>query len=191
MSHLTIAASIALGIGLAAATGFRVFLPLLVTSLAAYTGYLHLSAGFAWLGTLSAILMLTVAAVVEVLAYYIPLVDHGLDTIATPLALVAGTLLAASVTGDLPPSTKWAVAAIAGGGIAGLAQAGTVLLRGATTAATGGLGNHLLSTGELGGSLLLSLLALVAPYLALLLAIVILLPLGWLAVRRLSARRTA
>jgi Domain of unknown function (DUF4126) len=190
MSHLTIATSIALGIGLAAATGFRVFLPLLVTSLAAYSGYLHLSAGFAWLGTLSAMLMLTVAAMVEILAYYIPLVDHGLDVIATPLALAAGTMLAASVIGDLPPLTKWAIAAIAGGGVAGLTQAATVLLRGASTAATGGLGNHLLSTGELGGSLSLSLLALIAPYLALLLAIAILLPVGWLGLRRWSTRRT-
>lgn len=186
MSDLDIASSIALGIGLAAATGLRVFLPLLVTSAAAYTGHLHLGAGFAWLGTLPALLMLAVASGVEILAYYIPVVDHLLDTITTPAALVAGTLLAASVMTDLPPATKWAIAIIAGGGVAGLAQGATVLLRGASTAATAGLGNHVLSTGELAGSLLLSVLALAAPYIALI--VVVLLLLGclaaWLARRR-------
>jgi hypothetical protein len=38
MSDLDLALSIALGVGLAAATGFRVFLPMLVVSAAAYTG---------------------------------------------------------------------------------------------------------------------------------------------------------
>ena len=42
MSGMDTAVSIALGIGLAAAVGFRVFLPLLVASIAAYTGHLHL-----------------------------------------------------------------------------------------------------------------------------------------------------
>ncbi len=54
---LTIASSIALGIGLAAATGFRVFMPLLVASAAAYSGHLPLGASFAWLGTLPALIM--------------------------------------------------------------------------------------------------------------------------------------
>jgi hypothetical protein len=187
MSDIDIAKSIALGIGLAAATGFRVFLPLLVTSAAAYSGHLHLGTSFAWLGTLPALLMLGAAAVVEVLAYYIPVVDHLLDTITTPAALVAGTLLAASVMIDVPPAMKWAIAVIAGGGAAGLTQGATAFLRGASTVATAGLGNHVLSTGELGGSLLLSLLALIAPYLALSLILLTLPLLGWFVVR--SARR--
>ena len=91
MSGMETVVSIALGIGLAAAVGFRVFVPLLVASVAAYSGHLHLDENFAWLGTLTAITMLAVAAVVEVLAYYVPVVDNLLDTITTPLALVAGT----------------------------------------------------------------------------------------------------
>ena len=187
MSEFDVASSIALGISLAAATGFRVFLPLLVTSAFAYSGHLHLGTNFAWLGSLPALVMLAVAAVVEVLAYYIPVVDHLLDTITTPAALVAGTLLAAAVMTDLPPATKWAIAVIAGGGAAGLTQVATALLRGASTVATAGVGNHVLSTGELGGSLLLSLLALAAPYLALILVTLPLL--GWLALR-LARRRS-
>src|SRR5262245_17614066 len=122
MSTLDIAVSIALGVGLAAAVGFRVFLPLLITSIAAHFGHLHLSDNFAWLPSLPAMLMLAMAAVAEVLAYYIPAVDNLLDTITTPAALIAGTLVAAAVMTDLPPLVKWTTAVIAGGGAAGLTQ---------------------------------------------------------------------
>ena len=57
-----LALSIVLGVALAAATGFRVFLPMLIVSGAAYTGHLHLDSSFAWLGTPSALIMLSVAA---------------------------------------------------------------------------------------------------------------------------------
>src|SRR6476619_362389 len=115
MSDLDLALSIALGVGLAAATGFRVFLPLLVVSVAAYTGYLPLDHGFAWLGTPAAVIMLATATVAEILAYYIPGVDNLLDTLATPAALVAGTVVAAAVMTDMPPMVKWTAAVIAGG----------------------------------------------------------------------------
>ena len=169
MPGLDIPVSIALGVGLAAATGFRVFLPLLVASIAAYTGHLQLSDSFAWLGTLPAVVMLSVAALVEVLAYYIPAVDNLLDTITTPAALIAGTLVAAATITNLPPAVKWATAIIAGGGVAGITQATTALLRAKSTVMTGGLGNPVLSTLELVGALLLAVLALVAPLLAIVL----------------------
>jgi Domain of unknown function (DUF4126) len=114
-----LALSIVLGVALAAATGFRVFLPMLIVSGAAYTGHLHLDNGFAWLGTPSALMMLSVAALAEVLAYYIPVVDNLLDTLATPAAFVAGTIVSAAVMIDAPPMVKWTVAVIAGGGVAG------------------------------------------------------------------------
>ena len=86
MSGIATAVSIALGIGLAAAVGFRIFLPLLIASIAAYFGHLPLNENFAWLGSVTAITMLSVAAVVEGLAYYITAVDNLLDSITTPLA---------------------------------------------------------------------------------------------------------
>ncbi|HSB59505.1 MAG TPA: DUF4126 domain-containing protein [Methyloceanibacter sp.] len=179
MSDLDLALSIALGVGLAAATGFRVFLPMLVVSAAAYTGHLPLSENFAWLGTPGALIMLGVAALVEILAYYIPGVDNLLDTLATPAAVVAGTLVSAAVITDLPPMLKWTTAIIAGGGVAGLTQGVTALLRAKSTVLTAGVGNPVIATAELGGSLLVSLLALAAPLLALLVVIVFL----WLAMR--------
>ena len=113
---------IALGIALAAATGFRVFLPMLIVNAAAYTGRLSLDNSFAWLGTPAALIMLSVATVVEILAYYIPVVDNLLDSLATPAAFIAGTIVSAAVMTDIPPMVKWTAAVIAGGGIAGLTQ---------------------------------------------------------------------
>jgi hypothetical protein len=170
-----VALSIVLGIALAAATGFRVFLPMLIVSGAAYTGHLQLDNSFAWLGTGSALTMLSVAAVAEVLAYYIPVVDNLLDTLATPAAFVAGTIVSAAVITDAPPMVKWTAAVIAGGGVAGLTQGVTGILRAHSTLLTGGLGNSVISTAELGGAVLISFLALAAPAAAIALVILFLL----------------
>lgn len=170
-----LALSIVLGIALAAATGFRVFLPMLIVSGAANTGHLQLDSSFAWLGTPSALTMLSVAALAEVLAYYVPVIDNLLDTLATPAALIAGTIVSAAVMTDVPPMVKWTAAVIAGGGIAGLTQGLTGILRAHSTVLTGGLGNPVIATAELGGALLISFLALVAPAAAVALVILFLL----------------
>ncbi len=187
---LDILLSIALGIGLAAAVGLRVFLPLLVLAVAAYNDFVDLAPSFAWLATLPAIVMLGVAAVIEVLAYYLPGIDNLLDALATPAALVAGTVAAAAVITDLPPIVRWTTAVIAGGGAAGLTQGITSLLRAKSTITTGGLGNVVIATGELGGATLLATLAIAAPIVAL--GGVVLL--SWIAfrlLRRVLRRPTA
>lgn len=179
ITNFDLALSVALGIGLAAATGFRIFLPMLVTSIAANTGHLPLAESFAWLGTPTALIVLGVAALAEILAYYLPGVDNLLDTLATPAALVAGTVISAAVITDLPPMVKWATAIIAGGGVAGLMQSTTALLRAKSTIFTAGIGNPVIATTELGSSLFVTLLALAAPFAALLLVVLFL----WLALR--------
>jgi Domain of unknown function (DUF4126) len=173
------ALSIVLGIALAAATGFRVFLPMLIVSGAAYTGHLSLDNSFGWLATPSALIMLSVAALVEISAYYIPVVDNLLDSVATPAAFVAGMVVSAAVMTDVPPMVKWTAAVVAGGGIAGLTQGVTAMIRGHSTVLTGGLGNPVIATAELGGAMLLSFLALAAPAAAIALVILFL----WLAIR--------
>jgi hypothetical protein len=185
MTGSDLALSIALGVVLAAATGFRVFLPMLIMSGAAYTGHLTLDNSFAWLATPFALTMLGVAALAEVLAYYVPGVDNLLDALATPAAFVAGTIVSAAVMTDLPPMAKWTAAVIAGGGTASLTQGVTTILRAKSTVMTAGLGNPVIATGELGGSVLLSLLALAAPLAAV--AVVILLL--WLAFRLIRRQR--
>jgi hypothetical protein len=187
MSELDLGLSIALGVGLAAATGLRLFLPMLVVSVAAYSGHLPLSDNFAWLATPAALVLLSVAALAEILAYYIPGLDNLLDTLATPAAFIAGTVIAAAVITDLPPMVKWAAAIIAGGGIAGLTQTTSAVLRAKSTVLTGTLGNPVIATAEVGGSLLVSLMALVAPLLTLV-VIVVLLWLGFRWFRQLSRR---
>jgi hypothetical protein len=169
------ALSIVLGVALAAATGFRVFLPMLVFSGAAYTGHLQLDDSFAWLGTRSALIMLSMAALVEVLAYYIPVVDNLLDVLATPAAFIAGTIVSAAVMTDMPPMVKWTAAVVAGGGVAGVTQGVTGILRAHSTVLTGGLGNAVISTAELGGAALISFLALAAPMAAIALVVLFLL----------------
>jgi hypothetical protein len=158
---------IALGIGLAAATGFRIFAPLLVAGLAARFGYLPLGEGFQWLAGTPALLMLATAAVAEILAYYVPGVDHALDVLASPAALAAGIVASAAVMTDLPQAVLWPVAIIAGGGAAGLAKGSTALLRAKTGALTGGLGNPVVSTIETVGATGLAVLAILVPLLCL------------------------
>jgi Domain of unknown function (DUF4126) len=163
MSDLHLPLSIVLGVALAAATGFRIFLPMLIVGLAGYSGHLTLDGNFTWLATPSALIMLGAAALAEILAYYVPAVDNLLDTLATPAALVAGTIVSAAVITDVPPMVRWTAAVIAGGGIAGLTQGVTALIRAKSTILTGGVGNAVVSTAELAGALLVSLLALAAP----------------------------
>ena len=115
--------------------------------------------------------MLGVAAFAEVLAYYVPVIDNLLDALATPAALVAGTVVSAAVMTDVPPMVKWTAAVIAGGGIAGLTQGVTGMLRAHSTVLTGGLGNTVIATAELCGALLISFLALAAPAAAIALVI--------------------
>ena len=167
MSNHDLALSVALGVGLAAATGFRLFLPLLILSGAAYTGHVSLNESFAWLGTPAAIIMLGTAAIAEIAAFYIPGVDNLLDTLAVPGAVVAGTIASAATMTDLPPMVKWTTAVIAGGGVAGVTQGLTAMLRAKSTVLTGGLGNSVIATAELGGASLISFLALATPFAAL------------------------
>jgi hypothetical protein len=170
--------AICLGIGLSAACGFRVFVPLLVMSVASLSGHLTLAPGFQWIGTYPALITFSVATVAEIGGYYIPWVDHLLDTMATPAAIVAGTVITAAMVSNTSPMLKWTLAAIAGGGAAGLVQGTTVLARGVSTATTGGLGNPFFATIELGGALFTSVLALLAPLLAVGLIAVVLFVLG-------------
>ena len=184
-STLDIIASLCLGLGLSAACGFRVFVPLLGLSVAAMVKYIEPAAGWEWVGTWPALICLATATALEIGAYYIPWLDNALDSIATPSAVVAGTIATLAVVTDLPPLWKWSLALIAGGGIAGLIQAATVTLRGTSTATTGGLANFVVSTGELILSLITTVLALVLPILAALLVIAIV---AW-GMMRLTRRR--
>ena len=162
---------IIVGIGLSAACGFRVFLPLLVMNLASLTGYLPLAPGFEWVGGTPAMIVFATATVVELLAYYLPWMDNILDTITTPAAMVAGVVATASVLTDVSPLLKWTLAIIAGGGAAAIVQGVTSTLRLGSTALTGGAGNPVIATGEWIGAILTALLAIAVPVICLILLV--------------------
>jgi hypothetical protein len=178
---------ITIGVGLAASCGFRVFLPLLVASGAALGGYLPLNESFTWLGTWPAFVAFAVASLFEIGAYYVPWLDNLLDTIASPLGVVAGALLFAASVTDLDPLLHWSLAIIAGGGAAGIVQGGTVVTRAVSTATTGGLANFVVSTLEAAAGMLFSVLAIVLPIVTIFLLVAV--TAGMYAVGRPVLRR--
>ena len=182
--------SVALGIGLAAATGFRVFLPLLMAAIAARAGWMPMNESFVWLQSTAVLITLGTAAVFEAVAYLIPGVDHALDVLAAPLTFIAGVIASAAAMVDLPPSVLWPVAIIAGGGIAGLTKGSTALIRAQTGAATAGFGNPVVSSAETLLATVVAALAIVLP----LVCVIAVAALAVWAVRRLMrwrARRQA
>jgi hypothetical protein len=181
---------IPVGLALSTAAGLRVFVPLLLTGLAARAGYLTLTPGMSWIGSDAALLAFGTATLAEVGAYYVPWLDNALDTLATPTAVMAGVVTTAAVTPELPPLLRWTLAIVAGGGAAGFVQAGTALLRLKSSALTAGAGNPVVATGELVGSVVLSLLALAAPLVALALAVIVLVVLARRVGTALRRRRS-
>ncbi len=178
--------SICLGLGLSAACGFRIFVPLLVVNLAARAGWVTLAGELQWIGETPALLTFAIATGLEVAAYYIPWLDNLLDSIATPIAVVAGAVVTASVVTEVDPALKWMLAVIAGGGVAGAVQTATVGGRILSSLTTGGFGNPVVATFELLGSLVLSVIAVAAPIVAAAMVSVLLLVL-WRRRRRRAA----
>ena len=134
-----------------------------MVSLAAFTGHLELSEGFEWLASYPAVIAFSAAVGCEIVGYYVPWIDNALDAVAAPAAVVAGTVLSASMIHDVSPFVQWTFAVIAGGSSAGLFHTATAILRGGSTLATGGLGNPLLSTVEMGSAVTVSVLAIMLP----------------------------
>lgn len=182
---LTILVSIATGIALAAAAGFRAFVPLFAAGLAIHFGWVEPARGFDWLGEPVVLVALGVATTAEIAAYYVPGVDHVLDLIGAPVAVVAGIVAAAGVIVGLPDWLRWLTAIGAGGAVATAGHALNAVGRAKTGAATGGIGNPAYSTAELAGSLVLSGLAFILPVIV----VILLLGLAAWALQRRYRRR--
>lgn len=166
--------SILIGIGLAASVGFRIFVPLFTLSIATYYNLIPLNENWEWVGSNTAIITLGIATLVEIVAYLIPWLDNLLDTIAIPLAAIAGTAVMISTVADLSPVITWALAIIAGGGTATAVKASTSTTRLASTATTAGFANPIITTVETGTSILISTLAVFVPILAIIFVLLIL-----------------
>jgi hypothetical protein len=168
---LNILLSVATGIALAAAAGFRAFVPLLAAGLAIHFGWVEPARGFDWLGEPVVLVALGVATTAEIAAYYVPGVDHVLDLIGAPVAVAAGIVAAAGVMVGLPDWLRWLTAIGAGGAVATAGHALNAVGRAKTGAASGGIGNPAYSTAELAGSVLISSLAFILPVIAFILLI--------------------
>jgi hypothetical protein len=179
--------SILIGLGLSAACGFRVFIPLLIAGLAARFGGMVVVPGFSWIASTPALAAFSLATALEIVGYYIPWIDNMLDALAAPTAVVAGILLMASTLVECGPLVRWTLAVLAGGGTAAVFQGLTTVARQVSSISTGGLGNPVLATLEGGGSALLSVLAVTLPIIALVVIVVLL----FLVVKLLPLRRTA
>lgn len=166
--------SIFLGVGLAASVGFRVFLPLFALSLASYFGLWELNDSWNWIGSIPALVTLGVATLVEIFAYFIPYVDNLLDSIALPLATLAGTAVMVATVADLDPLVTWSLAIIAGGGTAAAIKGASATGRLTSTATTAGFGNPVISFLETITSLLFSIVSILAPVIASVLVIILL-----------------
>jgi hypothetical protein len=184
---MSTAIAIIVGICLAASCGFRVFAPLLVAGAAARLGYLPVNQSFEWLASWPAIIAFSVAALVEIAAFYIPWLDNLLDTIASPAATIAGMVLFAAVAVDIDPYLRWTLAIIAGGGSAAVVQGGTVLTRLASTGTTGGVTNFIVATFEAAASFVFPALTIVLPVLTFTLLLVLVLSM-YFAGRRVLAK---
>ena len=174
---MNIALAMMIGLALSAACGLRVFVPLLVLSIAAKAGALSLAPSLAWIGTPEAIIAFSVATVIEIVAYKVPWLDHALDTIASPAAVMAGTIVSASQIGAIhgvSPLVQWTCAIIAGGGIAALMQTGSVSTRAASTLTTAGLANPIISAGQSLLAVVMSVLAVLVPVLAIVMVAIML-----------------
>ena len=165
--------SIFLGIGLSASVGFRVFLPLFALSLAAYFNIWELNESWLWIGSTTAVITLGIATVVEIVAYYIPVIDTALDAIAIPLATIAGTAVMVSTVADLSPVITWALAIIAGGGTAAAVKSSASATRLGSTVSTAGFGNPIVSTIETGTSIVMSIISIFIPILAIIVVLFI------------------
>ena len=161
MDLLQIGLSLSLGLGLAAACGFRVFIPPLVMGVASRFDLYELEGSFVWVGETWAIGVFAIATLLEIGGYYVPWIDNLLDTIATPAAIIGGIFVtSASLEGEMDPSMQWMLSIIAGGSTAGVIQIGTVATRAVSTTTTGGLANPLVSTLEALASIICIILSL-------------------------------
>jgi hypothetical protein len=176
MEGFTLAIAAFMGVSLAAASGFRVFLPPFLMALSVRSGIVDIEligTQFEFFTSTPAIILLAIAMIAEFAAYYVPLVDNLLDTIATPAAVIAGIGMTAISLEGSEPIVQWAIAIVAGGGTSAIIQTATVAARGISSTFTLGMANPVVATSENIASVALALIALLFPILAIFFTIMV------------------
>ena len=180
MSFIHIILALCLGVSLSAACGFRVFVPLLATSLGVRFCGMEVNETLAWIGSDIAIVGLATATVVEIIGIYIPCIGTALEAMSAPLAAIAGAVIAAGVLPEMPEFAKWSLAIVVGAVPAGTVHLGTTAVRGVSTTTTGGAGDAVVATAENGASIMGSIIAIVISPIVAIIGLCILL---WVACR--------
>ena len=152
------------GLTLAAPAGLNAYIPLLAVAVGERVGWLHLREPFDALGSWWVIAIIAVLLAVEVVADKVPAVDHANDVIQTVVRPAAGGLLAVSASGQGTVSPV--VLVVCGVLIAGGVHAVKASSRPVVNVSTAGVGTPVVSTLEDVGALIVTVLALIAPWVA-------------------------
>ena len=159
--------NLASAFGLSTSAGLNAYIPMLVLALLArFTRLVELGEPWSALTSWWIIGLLVVLLSVDVLADKIPAIDTVNDVIQTLVRPTAGAIVFAATTQntiDLHPVLGFACGVVLAGGVH-LAKSGG---RPVVTATTGGVGNPIVSTIEEIVATLVSLAAIIFPYLIL------------------------
>jgi len=155
------------GLGLALPAGLNAYIPLLAIAIAdRYFGLIHLNSPYDVIASPGGIALIVVLLMVELLADKIPVIDHVNDLINTVIRPAAGATLMMAST-DAVSYINPVVAMFLGLIVAGSVHTVKAGIRPVVTASTGGVGNPIVSAGEDGLAIGISVIALVAPLLIL------------------------
>lgn len=160
------------GIGLATAAGLNAYIPLLIAGGLAHFGVITLNTPYDLLAGWPALTILAVLLAVEIVADKVPAVDSVNDVIQTIVRPASGAVLFA---GALDSTGEWGQAL---GLIAGLLTAGSVhaaksAVRPVANVSTGGVAAPVLSTIEDVFSVVLSFVAILLPFLVVVLLLLL------------------
>jgi len=165
------------GAGLAASAGLNAYIPLMALGLLSrYTDLITLPSGWQWIDNGWVLAILAVLLAVEVVADKVPVVDHVNDVIQTVVRPTAGGLafgagassetVTVSNPGEFFSTNQWVPVAM---GV--LISLGVHTMKAAArpviNATTAGVGAPVVSTAEDATSALLSVVAIVLPFLVL------------------------
>ena len=184
--------SLITGISLSSAVGLRAYLPLMFLSIFANAGTIQLHKSYAFLMTNEALAIIVILTVLEIVADFIPVLDHLVNATHTIIRPLVATMIMGALLYSLPIPAGLLVGLMVGGCISVAVHLVKSGVRAVVTTATFGLGNTFLSFGENIVSAFLSLLAIISPYIVIFITIAFLLTIGllgrWL-LRRLKRLR--
>jgi len=201
-------AAVCIGLGLSAAGGLRVFVPLLIAGVAQRLDLVHLSPALAWTSGWTALAVLGALSIAEGVGYCVPIVDHALDAVSAPAGWLAGALLSIGLVapelhstlasgdhlnglvGQTLYATGLGAAAASGAAAAGIAQVTSAGGRVISTATTGGIANPFYAAVESIFATVASVLAILTP-IVLALGVLIVAGALFIAIRRRRAPKLA